>query len=115
MVPETQSELMPGQADRIQRRHNITGISYENAANRESCVSRLTMAKLTRSCAGQNPDAIKHAQFTTDIALKVNERYKRLALEYHRCNKNATFRGLQCRLSCQDIQQSGKAFEQRFP
>ena len=59
---------------------NVTGISYENAINRESCVSPLTTAKLTRSCADPNPGAITYMQLTTDIALEVNGRCKKLAL-----------------------------------
>ena len=69
---------------------NVTGISYENAENRELCVSPLTKAKLTRSCAGPNPGAIKYIQFTTDITLEVNERYKPLALEHHKRHKIQT-------------------------
>ena len=51
---------------------NVTGISYENAINRESCVSSLTTPKLTRSCAGPNIGTINYTQFTSDIALEVN-------------------------------------------
>ena len=58
---------MPGQADRTQRRHKCTGISYENTRNRELCVSQWTKAKLTRSCASPNPGAITYTQFATGI------------------------------------------------
>ena len=78
---------MPGQPDRIQRRHKCTGISYENV---NSCVNPLTKAKLSHSCAGPNPGAIKYMQFTTDIALEINERCKRLALEHHKRHKMRT-------------------------
>ena len=69
---------------------NVTGISYENAKNRVLCVSLLTTAKLTRSCADQYTGAINYTQFTTDIAWEVNERCKRLALEHHKCDKMRT-------------------------
>ena len=69
---------------------NVTGISYENAKTRVLCVSPLTTAKLTPSCADPNPGAIKYIQFTTDIALEVNERCKQLALEYHKSDKMRT-------------------------
>ena len=86
--PHTQPSIpMPGQADRIQRRHKCTGISYENE---NSCVNPLTKAKLTHSCAGPNPGAIKYMQFTTDIVLEENERCKRLALEHHKRHKMRT-------------------------
>ena len=58
---------------------NVTGISYEDALNRESCVSSLTTLKLMRSCAGPNPDAMNYTWFTTDMALKVNERCNKVA------------------------------------
>ena len=45
--PHTQPSIpMPGQADRIQRRHKCTRISYENV---NSCVNPLSKAKLSRS------------------------------------------------------------------
>ena len=69
---------------------NGTGISYENANTRVSCVSPLTKAKLTRSCAGPNPGAITYTPFTTDIALEETERCKTLALEHHKCHKMRT-------------------------
>ena len=69
---------------------NVTGISYENAKNRVLCVSLLTTAKLTRSCADQYTGAIKYTQFTTVIAWEVNERCKRLALEHHKYDKMRT-------------------------
>ena len=69
---------------------NVTGIGYENAKNRVLCVSLLTTAKLTRSCADQYTGAINYTQFTTDIAWEVNERCKRLALEHHKCDKMRT-------------------------
>ncbi len=78
---------MPGQADRIQRRHKCTGISCENVNSR---VNPLTTAKLTRSCAGPNPGAIKYMQFTTDIALEETERCKRIALEHHKRHRMRT-------------------------
>ena len=56
--PHTQPSIpMPPQADPIQRGHKCTGISYENV---NSCVNPLTTAKLTRSCAGPNPSAIRY-------------------------------------------------------
>ena len=56
--PHTQPSIpMPGQPDRIRRRHKCTRISYENV---NSCVNPLTKAKLTHSCAGANPGAIKY-------------------------------------------------------
>ena len=86
--PHTQPSMpMPGQADRIQRRHKCAGISYENM---NSCVNPLTKAKLTHSCAGPNPGAIECIQFTTGIALEVNERCKKLALKHHKCHKMRT-------------------------
>ena len=95
---------MPGQADRIQRRHKCTGISYENV---NSCVNPLTKAKLTHSCAGPNSDAIECIRFTTGIALEVNERCKRLALEHHKCHKMRTSEAATSVL-IQDLRQSGK-------
>ena len=50
----------------------------------------LTKAKLTRSCAGPNPGAITHTQFTTDIALEETGRCKRLALEHHKWHRRWT-------------------------
>ena len=86
--PHTQPSIpMPGQPDRIQRRHKCTGISYENV---NSCVNPLTKAKLTRSCAGPNPGAIKYVQFTTVIALEETERCNKLALEHHKYHKMRT-------------------------
>ncbi len=99
---------------RIQRRHKCTGISYGNAKNRESCVSPLTPAKLTRSCADPNPGAIMYTQFTMDIALKVNGRCTQVALEHHKVNENANLGGSQCRLSCQALRHSCKGLEQKF-
>ena len=92
---------------------NVTGISYENV-NRESCVSPLTKAKLTRSCADPNPGAIKYIQFTTGIALEETERCKQLALEHHKMAQIAGLAGPQCRFSCKT---SGKAARdlRRFP
>ena len=69
---------------------NVTAIRYENANNRVLCGGPLTTAKLTRSCADLYPDAIKYAQFATDIALEVRERCKGLALEHHKCDKMRT-------------------------
>ena len=62
--------LIPAQADPIQRRHKCHRHQLRKRKNRELCVSPLTKAKLTRSCAGPNPGAITYIQFTTDIALK---------------------------------------------
>ena len=81
---------MPAQADPIQRRHKCHRHQLRNANNRELCVSLLTKAKLTRSRAGSNPGAIKYRQFTTDIPLELTERYKKLALEHHKCHKMRT-------------------------
>ena len=67
---------------------NVTGISYENAKHRVSCVSPLTTAKLTRSCAGPNPGAITYTQLTTDISQEETETCKRLALEHHKTAQN---------------------------
>ena len=104
--PHAQPSIpMPPQADRIQRRHKCTGISYENV---NSYVNPLTTAKLTRSCAGANPGTIKCIQFMTGIASKVNERCKNLALEHHKRHKMRDVQGQRCRLSCQDLPQSGK-------
>ena len=69
---------------------NVAGISYENAKKRVLCGGSLTTAKLTRSCADQYTGTIKYTQFTTDIALEVDERCKRLALEHHKCHKMRT-------------------------
>ena len=77
---------------------NVTGISYENAKNRVLCVSLLTTAKLTRSCADQYTGAINYTQFTTNIAWEVNERCKRLALEHHKCDKMRTPKACICLL-----------------
>ena len=70
--------------------NDVTGISYGNAKTRALCVSPLTTAKLTRSCADLYPGAIKYTQLTTDIALEVNERCKQLALKHHKCDKMRT-------------------------
>ena len=66
---------------------NVTGISYKKRENRVLCGGPLTTAKLTRSCAHPNPGAIKYIRFTTDIALKSNEKYKTLAREHHKGDK----------------------------
>ena len=58
---------------------NVTGISYENAINRESRVSSLTIPKLTRSSAGPNLGAINYIQFTSHIVLEVNYKCKKVA------------------------------------
>ena len=106
----TMSQIWTGYTDVT----NCTGISYGNAKNRESCVSPLTTAKLTRSCADPNPGAIMYTQFTMDIALKGNGRCNKLALEHHKVNKNANLGGSQCRLSCQALRHSCKGLEQKF-
>ena len=82
---------------------NVTGISYENANTRVSCVNPLTKAKLTRSCVGPNTGAITYTQFTTDIALEQTERCKRLALK---CHKMRTCKA--CNAGCH-AKTSGKA------
>ena len=69
---------------------NVTGISYENAKHRESCIGPLTTAKLTHSCADPNPGAITYTQATTDMALAVNERCKTLVLKHHKYYKMRT-------------------------
>ena len=69
---------------------NVTGHQLQKRNNRESCVSPLTTAKLTRSCADVNPGAINYTQFTTDMALELNERCQTLALEHHKCPETRT-------------------------
>ena len=79
-------------AKRTGRNHvtNVTGISYQNAKNRVSCVSPLTTAKLTRSCAGPNPGVITYTQCITDVSLEDIERCTQLVLEHHKCHKMRT-------------------------
>ena len=101
--------------DRIHGRYKLHRHQLRKRKNRESCVSPLTTAKLTRSCADANAGAIMYTQFTTDIALTVNGRCKKLALEHHKVDRNANLRGPQCRLSCQALRHSFKGLEQRFP
>ncbi len=93
------SIFMPAQADPIQRRHKCHRHQLRKRKNRVPCVSPLTKAKLTRSCAGPNTGAITYIQITTDIVLEVTERCKRLALEHHKMAQIADLRGPQCRFS----------------
>ena len=69
---------------------NETNETHCRYKNRVSCVSPLTKAKLTRSCAGPNPGAIIYTRFTTDIALEETERCKRLVLEHHKWHRIRT-------------------------
>ena len=68
---------------------NETNETHCRYKTRVSCVSPLTKAKLTHICAGPNPGAIRYTQFITDMALEVNERCKRLALEHHKWHRIA--------------------------
>ena len=106
--PHTQPSIpMPGQADRTQRRYKCHRHQLRKRKNRESCVSPLTKAKLTCSCAGPNPGAITYTQFATDIALEETERCKRLALEHHKWHRMRTSEA-QCRFSSKTSREAAR-------
>ena len=81
---------LPGQAEPILRRHKCHRHQLRKRKNSRFVCQPLTKAKLTRSCAGPNPDAITYTQFTTDIALQETEICKILALEHHKSHKMRT-------------------------
>ena len=103
----TAFHTMQGQADRTPRRHKCHRHQLRKRKTRESCVSSLTKAKLTCSCAGPNPGAITYTQFATDIALEETERCKRLALEHHKWHRMRTSEA-QCRFSSKTSREAAR-------